>query len=154
MKNLLFVIALTLWIVPATGQHHQMDQKREQIQAYKIAYITNELQLTPDEAEKFWPIYNEFELKRKDMEKDMFGDYHQGGPDISTMSDEEIDKLVMAQLEKEKKLADLRYEYYLKLKKVLPIRKVFLLQRAEMEFKRVLLDRIREGEGKWGPPPK
>ena len=35
-------------------------EKREQIQAQKIAFISTQLELTPDEAQKFWPIYNRY----------------------------------------------------------------------------------------------
>ena len=49
-----------------------MREKKEQIRALKVGFITNELSLTADEASKFWPIYNtfddkQFELKHQKM---------------------------------------------------------------------------------------
>jgi hypothetical protein len=35
-------------------------QRQEKIQALKIAFITQKLKLTPAEAEKFWPVYNQY----------------------------------------------------------------------------------------------
>jgi len=34
--------------------------KLERIEVLKMAYITKELNLTPDEAQKFWPVYNNY----------------------------------------------------------------------------------------------
>ena len=42
-------------------------KKKEQIKSLKVAFITNELALTPDEASKFWPIYNSFEEKQQEI---------------------------------------------------------------------------------------
>ena len=54
--KLLSTLAFLLTIV-AMGQP-RLNQKREQIKALKIAYITDELKLTPEEATKFWPLFN------------------------------------------------------------------------------------------------
>ena len=42
-------------------------EKREQIKSIKVAYITNELSLTPEESAKFWPLYNAFEEKQQEI---------------------------------------------------------------------------------------
>jgi hypothetical protein len=56
MKKYLLVLLLTL------GSLSQIKaQNGEKIQTLKIAFITQKLQLTPDEAEKFWPIYNQYD---------------------------------------------------------------------------------------------
>jgi len=41
-------------------------QNGNRLEALKIAYITKRLDLSPEEAQKFWPIYNQYaeELKR------------------------------------------------------------------------------------------
>ncbi len=45
----------------AIAQDDQLDQKRQQdIEALKVAFISKELELTPAEAQKFWPVYNEY----------------------------------------------------------------------------------------------
>ena len=42
---------------------------RERIEAYRIAFFTQRLKLTPSEAEKFWPVYREFSLKRQELKQ-------------------------------------------------------------------------------------
>ena len=70
MKALINILFAILMITPALAQEDDLpagqDPKvRDKIQAARIAYITDQLKLTPDEAEKFWPVYREFAEKRK-----------------------------------------------------------------------------------------
>jgi hypothetical protein len=157
MTHLRF-IALTaafymMLLTVSAQQYRHMDQKREEIQAEKVAFITQQLRLTPQEAEKFWPVYNEFDEQRKQYEKGQMEQYHGDVPDLYLMTDEEVDSIMLSKLDRERKMVDLRAEYYVKFKEVLPVKKVFLLHKAEMDFKRILLDRIRE-DGYRNPPPK
>jgi hypothetical protein len=119
--------------------------KREKIKALKIAYITEQLQLTPEEAQVFWPVYNEFDQKRQELEIEIFGPKDKR-PDIALMSDEEVDQFISRHFDKEEQMIDLREEYYKKFKEVLPVKKVFRLFEAEREFKMMLLERLQEGQ--------
>ena len=56
--------SLTMVLAVASSLFAQPEKKKEDIKAMKIGFITNELNLTPDEAQKFWPVYNEFQKKR------------------------------------------------------------------------------------------
>ncbi len=44
--------------------------RAEKIQSLKIAFITQKLQLTPDEAQKFWPVYNQYDKEVHSIESD------------------------------------------------------------------------------------
>lgn len=118
-------------------------QKREMIKSQKIAYITDQLKLTPPEAEKFWPVYNEFEAKRENLLI-----LHKGSDleniNIDLLSDKEVEKLADEEIALGQELLNLKKEYHEKFKTILPIRKVLKLYQAEREFQRVLLRRIKE----------
>ena len=58
MKKLIILSLLCFLTFTAFAQH---DEKRERVKALKIAFITEQLNLTETEAQKFWPIYNAFE---------------------------------------------------------------------------------------------
>jgi hypothetical protein len=145
-KRLLILAAMILAISSLLAQEWDENHKkqREQIASYKIAFITDQLRLTPEEAEKFWPLYNEFEEKRA-AEQDELLEMIPGrrGPDPSTMSDEELDEFVLRKLQQEQNLINLKLTYYNKFKEVLPVRKVFKLYQSEMEFRKRLLERLR-----------
>ena len=45
--------------------HAQYDKGKEKIRAYKVAFLTEKLNLSAKEAQKFWPLYNEFDQQRR-----------------------------------------------------------------------------------------
>jgi hypothetical protein len=67
-------------------------------------------------------------------------------PDIALMSDEAVDAFIKALFEREEQMLTLKQEYYGKFKEVLPVKKVFRLLEAEIGFKRLLLERLQEGQ--------
>lgn len=127
--------------IEAQGQH---GNKQEQIKAIKTAFITEKLDLSPEEAEKFWPIYNEFKDKERNIQQDVAFHFRQGPPDISGMTDQEIEKMILGRFEQEHALVELRKEYYVKLKEVIPVPKIFKLLEAEVQFRKVMLERLRD----------
>lgn len=123
-------------------------RNREKIEAQKIAFLTNKLALTPAEAQKFWPVYNEFDDKREKLMKSN-RERHRGirEMDEGALSEENAARLADEELIEAQQMLDLRKEYHSKFKSVLPASKVLKLYRAEDEFKRVLLDRLKGGKG-------
>jgi hypothetical protein len=80
MKNILKITVLLLFIsLSGFAQkgmlREKMQEKKEQVKSMKIAFITNELKLTPDEAAKFWPLFNEFEEKQKVIRQSKIKNY-------------------------------------------------------------------------------
>ena len=65
MKNIFISFVFLCMIGFANAQTAKVDppaesQKMQNIEALKIAFISRQIQLTPDEAEKFWPVYNQY----------------------------------------------------------------------------------------------
>ena len=63
MKRLLIAFLFFASVMQA------QDGKHEKIKALKTAYITEQLGLTSEEAEKFWPIYNRYDEKFHDLRR-------------------------------------------------------------------------------------
>ena len=76
-KNIKQLIIVSLLVLITTLNFAQNGQRlnkiKDKINAQKVAYITRELDLTPQEAQQFWPVYNEFETQRKAINKDFVG---------------------------------------------------------------------------------
>jgi hypothetical protein len=141
MKNLLLGTILLLAAVALNAQPEQMrGRMQEKIEAYKIAFFTEKLQLTPDESKNFWPVYNQFENEREALKNR----YNLEGRRIELMSDREVEDFVMKHIEMEEQMVKLRRDYIQRFKEVLPIRKVAMLQRIDNEFKRALLEEIKQ----------
>jgi hypothetical protein len=120
----------------AMGQGGRLGNK---IEAQRIAFITNFINLTPDEAKGFWPVYNQYVESQKAIKKNA-----KSTKEIDDLTESEADKLIIVSVEKDAKLLDLKKEYIQKLKKVLPSKKIAKLYEAEQEFKGELINAIKE----------
>jgi hypothetical protein len=136
MKYLLTLFALLIIVSSATGQRRDFGEMREEIKAQKIAFITKKLELTPDEAVAFWPLYNEYQ----DKEMELRPDFERPG----RVSEELARQLLNQYFENEEKRLSLQKNYYNRFLDVLPARKVVRLHMVEREFKQKLLEKLKE----------
>ena len=137
MKRLLLLITICACL-NAFGQSPEALKK---IEAAKIALITERLELTPKQAEKFWPIYREFGKKRKEIRRDF--DVARKTFNPNEASEEENKKMLeMANKVKDQQLK-LEREYSDRILKVITSRQLNNLRKAESDFKEMLLRRIR-----------
>ena len=121
-------------------------KKKEQIKALKVAFITDELSLTPDEATKFWPLFNAFEDKQQEIKKQKLKGY------LDRMDDDSFDKLsekdaetMLAQMEStEDELYQAKKKFVASLKGVISPIKILKLKKAEENFNRKLLQQYRD----------
>ena len=143
-KNIITILLLSLSI-SFYAQGKKMLEKKEQIYALKVAFITNSLSLTSAEAERFWPIYNSFEEKQFDLKRQKSISYNKK-MDVETlgkMSDKEA-LAVLTQMEAtEDELFQLRKKLIINLKSVLSPVKIIKLKKAEEEFNKKLLQQYR-----------
>lgn len=147
MKNLNFIFLLLMGIpLLLRAQPGGPDDKRlEEIKAQKVAYITTKLDLSPAEAQLFWPVYNEYSQKKEAIHHERFGKKGKMGPvDHDKITEEEAGEMIDNMVADQEKMASIEKEYSLKFRKILPVKKVLRLYEAEMDFKRVLLNRIKE----------
>jgi hypothetical protein len=140
-------IALIILAIPLYAQDDDLPEEsnptvRERIQAARVAYITDQLALTPTEAEKFWPIYREFTDKRKVLLKELR--YARRHPDASKSADQNEKDLVTLGLEVKQKEVDLERQYSEQLLNVIPAQKVRMLPEVERKFRMLLLKQIQE----------
>jgi hypothetical protein len=148
--TILFLLVTDIAVAqPGRGMQH----RRGQLDAQKIAFITRQLELTPQEAQAFWPVYNEFDAKRKTLRQSFVTTTNLEDKNIDELSDKEAGELADNQIVQSQKLLDLRKEYHSKFKTVLPIKKVLKLYESERGFQKELLGQIRGNRQKGPPPP-
>ena len=116
--------------------------KKEKVESMRIAFLTQKLDLTPDEAQKFWPVYNEFHKKKEELNKKKREDNMNKKANFDSLSDKQIEAMVDNEMAFRQKNLDLEKEYHGKFKSVLPIRKVAKLYRAEDMFAHHLLEQL------------
>lgn len=146
MRTLTIALALLIGFAHSgLAQDPQLEgSKREQLQALKVGYLTEKLQLTPDEAQVFWPLYNELEEKLKAIRRDRRNNRKSTKENHAEMSDDQLMAAVESELDFEQQELDLKKEYTQKFKNILPVKKVVLLHHAQEGFKRKLLKGAKE----------
>ncbi|MFY8020199.1 MAG: hypothetical protein ACOVP1_03330 [Bacteroidia bacterium] len=117
---------------------------KERIEAMKIGFITKKLNLTGEEAQRFWPVYNRFVDEQEKLRKNTRANLIEDLSDPSSLSDAEAEKALQEMLQFKSNEAELIRKYTNEFKKVIPVQKVVMLFKAEIEFKRELLKQLKE----------
>jgi hypothetical protein len=146
MKNILAIAFLLCLPFLASAQRNEGRSK--EIEAYKSTYLKEKLELTPEEAKIFWPIYNSMQSEqselRQERRKNMIS--FRKSTEIENLSDTEVESLIVNDLNFKQKDLNIDRKYYNKFKSSLPIKTVGKYYRAEQTFKRELLSRYREAK--------
>ena len=137
-----FILLAMLVMISSVSIAQERDKRKnrsEKLKAQKVAYITSNLDLTVEESEKFWPIYNKFQDELRALRD------NGKRPRVSSeMTDEEAKDFINKGIEYEEKALSLRKVFINDISEVLPMVKVARLEVIEKEYKRRMLDRIRE----------
>lgn len=122
---------------PEQQQAHQ--ERMQKIRNAKIAYLTEKLNLNPEQAQKFWPVYNQYESERDVLRRKSrkFRDNN-----IETMSEQEVREGLNTRFDIREAELDLEKQYMDKFMRVLSIKQVAVLYRSEREFTEVLLKKL------------
>ena len=139
------VITFCLLIFVCCGFAQDKD-KRERIKALKIAFITEKLELTTAEAQKFWPIYNAHELEREMLRKNMKEKKINLTVENLTESEAKIVLSDMVAFEEER--TKQKTDFVKRLMSVLPAKKIILLKIADDEFKKRMLEEFKRRRGR------
>ena len=139
------IILLGLIIFPVIKLAAQ-NPNRDKLNAYKIAFFTRKLNLTSEEAEKFWPVYNDYQNQKNLIQQDkmsLIRDFNLNESSFSETQLTETGDRLIADIVKESNLA---VTFHKKLKEVLPPAKIIRLFQAENQYKAELLNELKEGK--------
>lgn len=159
MKTMIvFAIGLLLMTNSMNAQTTTPDESgNEKIEALKIGFITKRLDLTADESQKFWPIYNQYEAEKKQIRQTTVGSIKQMKED-GDFTNAEAEQAIAKHIEFKAKDLDLTKKYIAEFRKILPATKVAKLITAEEHFKKMLMKQAqqgpKQGNGQWQKPRK
>jgi Spy/CpxP family protein refolding chaperone len=137
------VILLLLLGISFMGLSQNNKPKKDEIKAQKIAFLTSELELTEKEAEKFWPIYNEYDTKMMANRK-AHRSIMKKLRNFDGLSDDEAYSLSEKIISLEEERTQIRKTYLVKFAKVLGKKKGAKVFYAEEKFKRELFKKLRK----------
>lgn len=121
----------------------KQEKSEEKLKEEKVAFFNQKLDLTTQESEDFWPVYNEYWKRKNQIYDDKRTAMKYCSKNIDRMTNEEIIKYADMYINFQKQESELLIEFNEKFKKVLPPKKVFLLYKTDYEFKTYLLQQIK-----------
>lgn len=126
MKHLLLIVAFLTGTLAVNAQDNHKERS-EKIQALKIAFITQKLELSTEEAQKFWPVYNRYEteLRQAISERKLGGDA----------------------IDNEEKILNVKKKYRTEFNNVIGQPKTNLLFNSEREFRGILMRQLKNKQG-------
>lgn len=138
--TIVLLILLTFPVIRSTGQNPNL----EKLNNYKIGFFTKKLNLTSEEAEKFWPVYNDYQGQRNliQLEKiKLIRNFNQNENSLSDNQLAEIGDKLAGCIVQESALAVTLHK---RLKEVLPPAKVLRFYQAENQYKAQLLNELKD----------
>lgn len=132
-KGILIIVMGFTLSFPVSAQDHR--ERYEQIEAIKVAFITSKLDLNTEEAQKFWPVYNNYQKELMELMKKRREDRQKTNIDPN-------DK-INADLAYESRMLDLKKKYKKLYLKAIPPEKILLLYQAEREFREHLIKQLK-----------
>jgi hypothetical protein len=125
LLSLILFVSTVLSSLAQPGQDSARKGKAQKIKAIYVAYMTQELSLTETDAQKFWPVCNEYEKELRAT--------HKGNMD---------------EISKEEAILNVRKKYQERYIKILGKDRTNAFFRKDAEFKKRMVDRIKEMRGR------
>lgn len=136
------LIILTFPLIRSYAQNSNL----EKLNDYKIAFFTKKLNLTAREAEKFWPVYNEYQSQRNSLQLDKIKLNRNFNLNESTLSDKQLEEMGDKYVDFLVQESNLVVDFHKKLKEILPPVKVLRYYQAENQYKIQLLNELQNAK--------
>ncbi len=138
-----YIFSILLLIFSINSATAQGGAKKEKIDALRANFISTKVNFTTQEMQLFWPLYNEMNDKL-DANRKTFRMQYNNNTNYNFTTDKEAEAYLNAELNLKQKEFEIYKEYYEKFKKILPVKKVAAVRRAEENFKKEIIKTIKE----------
>jgi Spy/CpxP family protein refolding chaperone len=145
MKNTAYWLMALCLIIGYPLFSQESGAAREKIEAAKIGFITNRLNLTSEQASKFWPVYNEYNAKKQEIRRGL----RQLKTDstTTTATDEKLLAGLKEMMNLKQKEVDLEKDYMNRFLKVIKPRQLAELYNTDQDFRKELLKMLHDRRG-------
>jgi hypothetical protein len=145
MNKLTAYLTVIVLFFALTGiSQNRQDADFEKFKSQKIAFLTEKMNLTPKEAQEFWPVYNQYEKDRMELQQHRRELERKTRDENIKFSDQEVIQITRDIAATFKKEADNAINYNEKFLKILPAQKVLQLYRAENQFRAHMFEQFRK----------
>ncbi len=142
----LLIAALGVLAIPALAQEDDMplpEERMQEIKSQKTAFLTQRMDLSPEEAQKFWPVYNQYD-KEVDANRKEMREFHKTMKKDEEVTEAEASAAIDKELAWRQKELDIRKKYASEFKKTIGAKKTMSLGKAERDFNKELIKRVRD----------
>ena len=149
MKKLFGTVSLLVVMVSVASSQERRGQSPEmgqRMKAEKVSFLSSWLNLTPEEAQAFWPVYNEFDRKKSELEAKRMDLEYRSNEKMESLSEAELKKMNEGYIAAFAEESHLMQEYNKQFLKVLPLKKVMKLYESERKFRLHMLQEFRRRE--------
>jgi hypothetical protein len=154
MKNIYFslFLILSMWLPgKVVSAQTRQEERRDNIQQQKVSFFTENLQLTPTESARFWPVYNDYQNRRDKITRDRNTLLQYYESNKNNMTEEEAGELITKYIGFQQEEIGLMESYTKKFSEFLPPKKVMRIYISELDFKKWLLQNLRQNKGSASP---
>lgn len=157
MKKIIYIVTASVLIltsaISAFAEERFQDNWKEKIMSEKIAFLTMEMGITPEEAQVFWPVYNQVDKERDEAIRSVFRSYKAVEDAVAAgKGEKELNKLLDEYLAALKAQGEVEQKAHKEYAKVLPVEKLAKLYVAEEKFRRQHIRKLHGGGDR--PAPK
>lgn len=147
MKRLFIIATLMACLTMAADAHNKCQEDwKEKMMSEKIAFLTMEMDITPEEAQVFWPVYNQVEKEKDAALVQVINTYKELNAAIEANNKKDIDKCLTAYLQAQGALREIESKAADQYKTVLPVEKVAKLYVGEEKFRRQHIRKLHGGQ--------
>ncbi len=135
-----FKILIFFWLLCLPLVNYAQNDK-DKIEALRVSFITKKVELSNNESEKFWPVYNEYNDKIKAIKRNLRQSFKKSA---ETLSEKEAEELYQLDMKSKQAEVDIHKQYSEKIKAIIGAKKFIKLRNAEEEFKREIINSIKD----------
>jgi hypothetical protein len=136
------IVLMVLLIYPVLRSSAQ-NSNLEKLNAFKIGFFTKRLDLTSAEAEKFWPVYNEYQDQRNKLQLEKALIIRNFNRNESSLNDSQLTEMGDKLIDLITQESSLEVEFHKKLKEIFPPAKVIRFYQVENQYKAQLLNELQ-----------
>ena len=150
MKKIIYILTASILMltsgISALAEERFQDNWKDKIMSEKIAFLTMEMGITPEEAQIFWPVYNQVDKERDEAIRSVFRSYKAVEDAVAAgKGEKELNKLLDEYLAALKAQGEVEQKAYKEYAKVLPVEKLAKLYVAEEKFRRQHIRKLHGG---------